>query len=381
MKTLSLLGSTGFIGRGVLKVVEAFPDRFKVEALAARSNSELLYEQAIRFHPRVVCIFDAVKARELESKLRPKRVKVVTGGDGLRELASLKCAQMAVFALVGINGLHALIDAIRHHKEIAIANKELLVMAGRIIRDLAKRNNVKLIPIDSEHSAVWQCLEGQRRNELKRLVLTASGGPFLGWTRKRLAHVTPRKALRHPRWRMGRKITVDSATLMNKGFEVIEACTLFGVRADKVEVLLHPEAVAHSMVEFIDGSVLAQLSATDMRIPIQYALTYPERLASGFAPLDLGCLGPLNFKKPLKGEFPCLDLAYEAERRGGVLPAVLNAADEVLVDRFLRGKISFLKIPALLSRVIAKAKTVKNPALREILLADRWAREEAARLC
>lgn len=381
MKTLSLLGSTGFIGRGVLEVVEAFPDRFRIEALAARSDSELLYRQAVKFRPRIVCIFDSTRACELERRLRPKRIKLVTGGEGLRELASLKGAQMVVFALVGMDGLCALIDAIRCRKEIAIANKELLVMAGRIIRDLADRNNVKLVPIDSEHSAVWQCLEGRRDGELKRLILTASGGPFLGWPRKRLARVTPHAALRHPRWRMGRKITIDSATLMNKGFEVIEACTLFGVRADKVEVLLHPEAVVHSMVELIDGSVLAQLSATDMRIPIQYALSYPNRIASGFKPLDLGCLGPLNFRKPARNEFPCLGLAYEAERRGGILPAVLNAADEVLVDKFLHGKIDFLKIPALLSRIIAKAKTVKNPALREILLADRWAREEATRLC
>ena len=381
MKRLSVLGSTGSIGRGVLRIVEAFPKRFKVVTLAARSNSDLLYKQAIRFRPRLVCIFDPRKAGDLARKLRPKGIRVVSGEEGLREAATFSAVQMTVFALVGVKGLQVLLDVIRLGKAVAIANKESLVMAGGLIRNLAQRHHVKLIPIDSEHSAMWQCLEGHSIGDVKRLVLTASGGPFCGWSERRLRCVTPRQALRHPRWRMGKKITVDSATLMNKGFEVIEACSIFGVGVDRVRVLVHPEAIVHSMVEFVDGSVLAQLSVTSMDIPIKYALTYPQRFSGKLPALDLEKVGPLHFNHPRRGQFPCLELAYEVGRRGGTLPAVLNAADEVLVVFFLSGKIDFLQIHALLERIVTHHRNVKNPNLNDILQADKWAREEALRLC
>lgn len=379
MKAIAVIGSTGSIGEKVLEVVRRHPDRFRIVALAARQRADVLLRQAKEFRPELVCLFDPTRAKELEAPLRKLGIRVVTGEEGLLEASVFPAAVQVIFSLVGARGLRPLFEAIRAGKNVAIANKEPLVMAGELLVEEARKGGVNLLPIDSEHSGLWQCLEGRDRATVRKLILTSSGGPFR--TRKgSLAHVRVEEALRHPKWRMGPKITVDSATLMNKGLEVIEAANLFSLDVDQVEVLIHPEAIVHALVEFIDGSHLAQLAVTDMRVPIQYALSSPERLNHFVASLDLSKVGKLCFEKPDVRRFPCLGLGYEAKRRGGTLPAVLNAANEAAVARFLAKEIPFLGIPRLIERIMAQHRVKSCPSLADILEADHWAREEAERL-
>lgn len=376
MKSIAILGSTGSIGVNTLQIVRTHPERFAVKVLAARKNAALLYEQAKEFRPELVCLFDASYAQDLEKKLKRLNIRFVTGEAGLIEASRYPGAEEVVFAIVGAVGLLPIFAALEAKKAVAVANKEPLVMAGQLLMQTSRRFQVPVFPIDSEHSALWQCLEGQNRKQIKKLILTSSGGPF----RERkgsLEAVKLEEALKHPKWKMGPKITIDSATLMNKGLEVIEAANLFEVSPDQVEVMVHPEAIVHAMIEFIDGSHLAHMGITDMRLPIQYALSYPERLDNHLPSLDLVSLGSLHFEKPDRKRFPCLELGYEASRTGGTLPAVLNAANEVSVEAFLNGKIGFTDIPKLIERVMSHHDVIGHPDLDQILEADRWAREEA----
>ena len=376
MKTVAVIGSTGSIGQKVLEIVRTYPKRFRISALAARQNTELLLKQVREFHPESVCIFDREKAREIETPLRKLGVRLTVGPEGLIETSTHSKSQQVIFSVVGAVGLEPLFAAIRAKKNVAIANKEPLVMAGELLMKEAARQGVQVLPIDSEHSGLWQCLQDKPVESVRKLILTSSGGPFRD-KQIRMEKVTVRQALRHPKWRMGPKITIDSATLMNKGLEVIEAANLFNLPVEKVEVLIHPEAVVHALVEFVDGSHLAQLAITDMRIPIQYALTYPERLNHIYPSLDLVKIKSLHFEKPDFSRFPCLELGYEAKRKGGTLPAVLNGVNETAVAAFLEGKISFSDIPKMIERVMKKHRVKARPSLDDILEADRWARLQA----
>ncbi len=377
MKKIAILGSTGSIGNSTLQIVRTHPDRFQVKALAAKTNVQELLKQALEFRPELVCLYDETKAGVLKSKLKPLGIKVVTGEEGLLQASTHPSAEVVVFAMVGAVGLAPIFEAIKAKKDVAVANKEPLVMAGELLMSAVKKHGVSLFPIDSEHSGLWQCLEGHSAKTVKSLILTSSGGPFR--THKgSLAKIKLEQALKHPRWKMGPKITIDSATLMNKGLEVIEAANLFKMPADKIQVLIHPEAVIHALVEFVDGSQLAHLGITDMRLPIQYALSYPERLVNHLPTLDLVKFGKLHFEKPDTSRFPCLELGFEASRQGGTMPAVLNAANEVAVEAFRNLKLGFTGIPKLIEQVMNKHRVVKLPALKAILEADRWAREQAA---
>lgn len=375
-KSLSVMGSTGSIGLSTLRLVRGHPDKFVIKALAARRNTDLLIKQALEFRPELVCVFDEDKALETERVLRKHRIRVVTGIDGLKTAASLEAVDEVLFAMVGAVGLIPIFAALRARKAVAIANKEPLVMAGQLLMREAKKLGVPVFPVDSEHSGLWQCLEGRAPESVHRLILTSSGGPFRA-RRGSLAGVTPAQALKHPKWKMGPKITIDSATLMNKGLEVIEAANLFDVPADKIEVLIHPEAIIHAIVEFIDGSHLAQLGVTDMLLPIQYALSYPERITNDLARLDFAAHKAFHFEKPDLKRFPCLALGYEASRAGGSMPAVLNAANEIIVEAFLQKKIGFLDIPVKLRKVMIKHRVIHQPGLEDLLEADLWARKQA----
>ncbi|MCC7417606.1 MAG: 1-deoxy-D-xylulose-5-phosphate reductoisomerase [Acidobacteria bacterium] len=375
MKRVAILGSTGSIGQSALAVVDAYPDRLQVVGLAAGANIDRLAEQARRYRPRVVAMATGEAADRLRrSGLPPDTAIAGTGRDGLVAVASHPDVDVVLCASSGTEGLEASLAAIEHRKTIALANKEILVMAGGIVTDAARRRGVPILPVDSEHNAIHQCLHGRGREEVKRLVLTASGGPFRGLSAAALSAVSPEDALRHPTWRMGRKITIDSATLMNKGLEVIEAHWLFGVRRDRIDVIVHPQSVVHSMVELTDGSVIAQLGVTDMRMPIQYAFSYPERWPGLLAPLDLARAGRLEFHAPDLEAFPCLSLAYRALDAERSLPVVLNAANEVAVDCFLEGRIGFTGIP----QVIAAAMDAHAPAevatIAQVRSVDAWAR-------
>lgn len=381
-KVLSILGSTGSIGVSTLEVVAQFPHLFRIAALAAGRNTALLREQIRVFRPRLVSVLNQELADELRDRLGPAEAKpeIVYGNDGYELAATLPEVDMTVSAMVGAAGLLPTIAAIQTGKHIALANKEALVVAGQIVMDLAVQNGVRILPVDSEHSAIFQSLQGNHRKSLKRVLLTASGGPFFQKTRDELARVTPQAALKHPNWSMGRKITIDSATLMNKGLEVIEAQWLFGVSVRQIDVHIHPESIVHSMVEYIDGSVIAQLGIPDMKIPIAYALAYPERLPVKNPPLDLFRLQNLSFYPPELDKFPCLRLAYEACERGSTMPAVLNAANEVAVVAFLDNVIGFLEIAKVIETVMKRHEISKKLDLSAIIAADRWAREEAGRL-
>ncbi len=376
MKNIAVLGSTGSIGLSTLTIVRAHPEKFAVKVLAARRNVRRLFEQAKEFRPDWVCLYEPGGADELKRRLRPFGIKVMTGKEGLLEACRYRPVQEVVFALVGAVGLLPIFEAIRAGKAVAIANKEPLVIAGDLVIKESRKYGVPIFPIDSEHSALWQCLEGRSSGSIKKLVLTSSGGPF---RRKKgtLASIKPSQALKHPKWKMGPKITIDSATLMNKGLEVIEASHLFGMPSEKIEVLIHPEAIVHGMVEFVDGSHLAHLGITDMRLPIQYALSYPERLVNHLPTLDFVHLHRLHFEKPDFRRFPCLELGYEASRVGRSMPAVLNAANEVAVERFLNFKINFTAIPKVIEKVMKKHKVMKNPNLDDLLDTDHWARRQA----
>ncbi|HTP41573.1 MAG TPA: 1-deoxy-D-xylulose-5-phosphate reductoisomerase [Nitrospiria bacterium] len=372
-----LFGSTGSIGVNTLRVVEAFPDRYRVVGLTAWKNHRLLERQIRTFQPRMVAVADEQTADRVRRRCRDLPVSIGTGIEGMTRVAAMPEALVAVSAIVGAAGLIPTLTAIRSGKQIALANKETLVMAGELVMREAKARGVSIIPVDSEHSAIFQLLHGQRRQDLRRLVLTASGGPLLRLPLARQARVTPEQALRHPNWKMGPKITIDSATLMNKGLEVIEARWLFDMEPGRVDVVIHPQSLVHSLVEYHDGAMLAQLGLPDMRGPIAYALSYPERLALPIPSLDLARAKQLTFERPNRKQFPCLGYAYEALREGGTMPAVLNAANEEAVWAFLDHQIPFTSIPRVI-RSTMKAHDVK-PAyeITDVMAADRWAREQS----
>ena len=379
MRNVVLLGSTGSIGTSTLKVAEDLPDRIRLLGLAAGNNVELLLEQTRRHRPKAISIADPTKARELRDTLG-NSTEVFSGPEGLLRLATLPGADIVLIAIVGTAGLQPALAAIRAGKDIAVASKEILVMAGEIVMREAREHGVKVLAVDSEHSAIFQCLDGKPAASIRRLWLTASGGPFRTTPKEEFAAITVERALKHPSWVMGRKITIDSATLFNKGLEMIEARWLFDVEMGRVSVVVHPQSVVHSMVEFIDGSMLAQLSTPDMCLPIQYALTYPDRAPSRRVQTSMAKLGALTFEEPDPGRFPALDLARQAGDVGGTLPAVLNAANEVAVDAFVNRRISFLDISALVRRTMDHHQTVPHPTLPQILEADAWARNEAGRV-
>ena len=379
MKKIAIIGSTGSIGANTLRVIEAHSKELRVVALAARRNARLLFEQAKKHRPKLVCLFEPDQAGWLRDCLKPLGISTVTGEDGLAAVSTLSDAERIVFAMVGAVGLKPILASIRAGKIVAIANKEPLVMAGELLRHEASRTGAQLIPVDSEHSGLWQCLEGRPKQTVKKLILTSSGGPFFG-RKINFKNVTRQAALRHPRWKMGPKITIDSATLMNKGLEVIEASNLFDVSVDQIDVVIHPEAIVHALIEFVDGSQLAQLGITDMRLPIQYALSYPNRFNNSIPSLNLTAIQEFHFFKPDVKRFPCLALGYEAKRSGGSMPVVLNAANEVAVQKFLAGSLAFVKIPKLIERVMARHRTVKSPSLNQILDADKWARLAAEKI-
>jgi 1-deoxy-D-xylulose-5-phosphate reductoisomerase len=381
MKRIAILGSTGSIGRSTLSVAEAYPERFQIVALAAGSNLEAAFEQAQRWRPRVVSMAAEKDADALATRLRKNglaEIEVVHGAAGTVRVATHTEVDFVVSAIVGVAGLEATYEAVRAGKVIGLANKECLVAAGELITAEALQQGKPLLPIDSEHNAVHQCLRGGRMEEVERIWLTASGGPFLHTPASKFAEITVEQALNHPTWKMGRRITIDSATLMNKGFEVIEACRLFHIPPTKVEVMVHPQSTIHSMVEFVDGSILAQFSVTDMRLPILYALTYPERIESDmrFAVSDLR---HLDFCPPDLKKFPCLRLAYEAAQAGGTKTVALNAADEVAVAAFLEGSIRFDEIPRVIEDVLAETKAGKLESIARVLEADAEARRYAQR--
>jgi 1-deoxy-D-xylulose-5-phosphate reductoisomerase len=379
MKRISILGSTGSIGRSTLSVVESYPERFRVVALAAGRNIDVVFEQARRWKPRLVSVAAEADAEILRVRLKAAGVdaiEVVHGSAGTVQVAICPDTDFVVSAIVGVAGLEATYEAVRAGKTVGLANKECLVAAGELITAEARRQGKPLLPIDSEHNAIHQCLRGGRMDEVQQIWLTASGGPFLHTPKSQFSAITVEQALNHPTWKMGRRITIDSATLMNKGFEVIEACRLFNLPPDRVQVIVHPQSTIHSMVEFVDGSVLAQFSVTDMRLPILYALTYPERVASDmrFPVMDLR---HLEFEPPDMGKFPCLGLAYEAAEAGGAKTVALNAADEVAVAAFLDGCIRFTEIPAIIKMVLAETKVGKLESISKVLAADTEARRIA----
>jgi 1-deoxy-D-xylulose-5-phosphate reductoisomerase len=379
MKNVVLLGSTGSIGTSTIKVANDLPDRIRLIGLAAGNNSELLLEQTRRHRPQAISISDPAKAKELRDALGTS-TEVYSGNEGLIKLATMEAADIVLIAIVGTAGLQPALAAIRAGKDIAIASKEILVMAGEIVMREAEKYAVQVLAVDSEHSAIFQCLDGKPSGFVRRLLLTASGGPFRNTPKEEFPNITVERALKHPSWVMGRKITIDSATLFNKGLEMIEARWLFGVEMPRVQVLVHPQSVVHSMVEFIDGSIIAQLSMPDMCLPIQYALTYPERVASERVQTNFTKLGNLTFEEPDPDRFPAITLARRAGDVSGTMPAVLNAANEVAVEAFCSHRIRFDQIPELVARTMNQHHLVTNPTLEQILAADTWAREEALRL-
>lgn len=379
MKHIAILGSTGSIGENALEVARRFPDKFRVVALSADSNVDILSQQIKEFKPAHVCVGNSHAAKRLKKMISP-RCKIFTGEPGLEALVKISRIDSVLLAISGAAALLPLLKAIDSGKQIALANKEALVMAGPIITNLAAKKRIKIIPIDSEQSAIWQCLEGEDRGKLKNIYLTASGGPFRQASIKDLKNISLNRVLKHPRWKMGRKISVDSATLMNKGLELLETIFLFNCSYKKVKIVIHPQALVHSMVEFIDGVILAQLSVTDMRIPIQYALSYPERLPNSFPSVDFCKVGSLEFFAPDFHKFPCLGLAYRAAAQLGTVPAVLNAANEICVREFLNRKLQFLSIPKIIENVIERHRNKIKPKLQDVLEADSWAREESYRL-
>jgi 1-deoxy-D-xylulose-5-phosphate reductoisomerase len=378
MKNVVILGSTGSIGRSALDVISRYPDRFRVVGLTAHRNTELLSRQIEDFGPEVVAVSDSAPREALGAK--NSKTRVLQGEDGVRAVAAWEGADFVLAAIVGSAGLLPTLEAVEAGKTVGLANKETFVAAGDLVMKAAEKSGARILPVDSEHSAVFQCLEGQDRRALKRIHLTASGGPFVGKSREELGSVTPQEALNHPSWSMGRKISVDSATLMNKGLEVIEAHHLFGMGPEGIEVLVHPQSIVHSMVEFSDGSCIAQLSVPDMRGAIAYALSYPERLEGVIEPLDLPGLGRLTFERPDFERFPCLSYAYEALAAGGTMPAVLNAANEVAVEGFLAGRVGFGDIPVIIKNVMNEHRRVDLDGIEVVLKADAWARRRSEAL-
>ncbi len=368
IKKISILGSTGSIGVQTLDVAKNLG--IKVVGLSANSNVDLLEKQIKEFEPEYASIADETLAGKLRNRLPAYKTKILTGAEGLKKIASLPEADLVVAAIVGIAGLEPVMEAVKSGKNIALANKETLVTAGSIVMQEARNNNVRIIPVDSEHSAIFQCLMGNNIDEVERIILTASGGPFRGKSIKELQHVTVEETLKHPNWSMGRKITVDSATLMNKGLEVIEARWLFDIEPERIQVLIHPESVVHSMVEFVDGSLVAQLGPADMRLPIQFAVTYPHRVCNNYKRLDWTRYGRLTFENPDMETFRCLKLAYSALKAGGTMPAVMNGANEAAVALFLERKIGFMDIPEIIESAMKNHKTIASPTMEDIIQAD-----------
>ena len=377
MKKVVLLGSTGSIGTSTIKVAEDLPERIKLVGLAAGNNVELLMEQARKHRPVMACIHDPQKAGTVREALG-KSAEVGSGAEGLLKLATMPEADIVLIAIVGTAGLQPALAAIRAGKDIAVASKEILVMAGEIVMSEARKHGVRVLAVDSEHSAIFQCLDGKPAASVRSLWLTASGGPFRATPKAEFAGITVERALKHPSWVMGKKITIDSATLFNKGLEMIEARWLFDIEMARVKVVVHPQSVVHSMVEFVDGSMIAQLSTPDMCLPIQYALTYPERARSERVQTDLAKLGSLTFEEPDAERFPALELARRAGELGGTLPAVLNAANEIAVEAFVNRKITFPQITEVVRKTMDSHKLVSHPTLEQILEADTWARAAAA---
>jgi len=380
LHSLCILGSTGSIGTQTLDVVRAYPDRYSVYALCAHRSVDKLVEQAREFHPEVVCIADESLYETLNAKLSTLNVKVWTGADAIAQVVTMPSIDVVVAAMVGYAGLRPTIEAIKAGKTIALANKETLVVAGEIICDLALRHHTPILPVDSEHSAIFQSLVGEDKSEIEKILLTASGGPFRSFTLDQMKTVTAADALKHPNWAMGAKITIDSASMMNKGFEVIEAKWLFGVPVEKIQVLVHPQSIVHSAVQFTDGAIKAQLGAPDMRLPIQYALSFPERLASDFPRADLFALKDLTFEEPDLNRFPNLGLAYEAMQRGGNIPCVLNAANEVVNLAFREGRCGFLQMSEVIAQTMVKADYIAKPSYEDYVLTDKEARKIAESL-
>jgi 1-deoxy-D-xylulose-5-phosphate reductoisomerase len=377
MKRLSILGSTGSIGVNTLHIVNQFPERFEVVSLSAGLNIGLFKQQILQFRPKIVSVLNKELSESLRRGLPNVPVEIVHGVEGLIQVATHPEVDQVVSAIVGAVGLIPTLSAIKTGKNIALANKEPLVMAGKIVMEEAKRNHVQILPVDSEHSAIFQALLGHRKEDVHRLILTASGGPFLKLPFSRLHEVTVKEALNHPHWEMGKKITIDSASLMNKGLEVIEAHWLFNTPTEKIVVFIHPQSVVHSMVEFIDGSIVAQMGIPDMKIPISYALSFPERLNLSLTPLDLSKSDALTFSPPDPQRFPCLKLAYQSIQIGETMPAILNAANEVAVSAFLEGSLKFTEIPLLLQRVMEEHEVKPAHTVEDILRADHWARERS----
>lgn len=370
MKQIAILGSTGSIGTQTLDVVRQYPSEFSVYALSAHRNVELLIQQALEFNPAVVCIADESCYVRLRDALSDLPIKVMAGKNSISEMVTLPAIDVVVAAMVGYAGLQPTMQAIRAKKVIALANKETLVVAGEIICRLARRYKVPILPVDSEHSAIYQCLVGEDRNRVEKLLLTASGGPFRTFTHDQMLRVTAAQALQHPNWDMGAKITIDSASMMNKGFEVIEARWLFDIPVERIQVLVHPQSVVHSAVQFVDGSVKAQLGTPDMRIPIQYALTYPERWQSDVPRLDLFATNNLSFEAPDVERFPNLRLAYEAIEKGGNIPCVLNAANEVVNQAFREGKCGFLQMSDVIAKAMDRASYIADPTYEDYVQTD-----------
>lgn len=375
MKKVVILGSTGSIGKNSLQVIKQFPEKFKVMGIAAKSSITLLIEQINEFGPEYVAVYDKKACDQLRKEV--KSVKILCGIEGILQIATLNDADIVLSAIVGAAGLLPTYEAIKAGKTLALANKESLVMAGQLIKNEAKKREAKIIPVDSEHSAVFQCINSCNRAYIKKIWLTASGGPF--WKKKihEIENVTPEEALNHPKWKMGKRITIDSATLMNKGFEVIEAHFLFDIPVENIGVLIHPQSIVHCLVEFIDGTYLAQMSVPDMKAPIALALSIPERLSEIVKPIDWSTVNQLNFELPDTELFPCLKLAYEAVKAGGSMPAVLNAADEVAVEAFLSGKLKFKEIYTVIRKVMDAHPAFSVSSIEDVIEADRWARKKA----
>jgi 1-deoxy-D-xylulose-5-phosphate reductoisomerase len=380
MRSIALLGSTGSIGVNTLDLVRRFPDRFKIVGMVAGENLKLLAAQIKEFSPRCVAIKNEKDVPRLRKLLGAKRTEICWGVNGATNISTAHEVDVVLAAIVGGAGLIPTLQAVQAGKEVALANKEALVMAGEIFVNEAKKANTRLFPVDSEHSAIFQCLQGNRRDEVDKLILTASGGPFLRTPLSRLRHVTISQALKHPNWKMGRKITIDSATMMNKGLEVVEAHWEFDVEPSRIDVVIHPQSVVHSMVRYQDGTIIAQLGMSDMRIPIAYALAYPHRLDGGWRPLEMTDHGELNFLPVDKRRYPALGLAYHALKQGGTMPAVLNAANEIAVDAFLAGKIGFREIHRTIEKTMQGHSPQRARNVEDILEVDRWARERATLL-
>ena len=380
VRHIAILGSTGSIGTQTLQVVETHPERFCVEILTANNNAELLAEQAKKFKPGIVVIANEEKYPALKEALADEDIKVYAGADAIAQVVSTACVDLVVTAMVGYSGLLPTVNAIKAGKNIALANKETLVVAGDLINDLVSDYKVAILPVDSEHSAIFQCLAGEINNPPEKIILTASGGPFRGRGINYLKQVKPADALKHPNWSMGAKVTIDSASLMNKGFEIIEAKWLFGVRPEQIQAIVHPQSIVHSMVQFADGSIKAQLGTPDMRLPIQYALTYPERPHSEFGRVDFNVCNSLTFEEPDRKTFRNLDLAYLAMMKGGNMPCILNAANEIAVDAFLHERLAFTDMPSLIEETMARVDFIRKPSLEDYMETDRTSREIAREL-